>query len=108
MQAAVLRAVINRPSMLSAKWIDHGGDLVAVSPAAECVCMLCDPFRINGIKSEGMHAKHEGNALVECNDYTTYSMDNVPIIPDWKIVFPKGKFNSVRAYYNIRTDPTSA
>jgi hypothetical protein len=86
--------------MLSAKWIDRGGDLVAVSPAAECVRMLSDPFRINGVKSEGMRAKREGKALVERNDYTTYSMDDVSIIPDWKIVFPKGKFNGLRAYCN--------
>jgi hypothetical protein len=91
--------------MLSAKWIDCGRDLVAVNPAAECVCMLSNPFRINGIKSKGMHAKRKGKALVKRNDYTTYSMDNVPIIPDWKIVFPKGKLNGVRAYYNIRMDP---
>jgi hypothetical protein len=55
----------NNKPMLSAKWIDDGGDLVAVSPAEECVCMLNDPFHVNGIKSEGMHAKCEGKALVE-------------------------------------------
>ena len=32
-------------------------------------------------------------------------MDDVPIIPDWKISFPKGKYNGIWAYYNIRTDP---
>jgi hypothetical protein len=79
--------------------------LVAMSPAAECVCMLSDPFRINRIKSKGMHAKREGKALVKCKDYTTYSMDDVSIISEVKIVFPKGKFNGVHAYYNIGTDP---
>ncbi len=29
--------------MLNAKWIDRGEELVAVSPAAECVRMLSDP-----------------------------------------------------------------
>jgi hypothetical protein len=32
-------------------------------------------------------------------------MDDVPPIPNFKIIFPKGKFNGLRAYYNIRTDP---
>jgi hypothetical protein len=36
-----------------------------------------------------MHAKRDGKAQVERNNYSTYSMDNNPIIPDWKIVFPK-------------------
>ena len=95
----------NNKPMSSAKWIDDGGDFVAVSPADECVRMLNDPFRVNGIKSEGMRAKREGKALVELNDYITYTMADVPIIPDWKISFPKGKYNGIRAYYNIRTDP---
>ena len=55
--------------MQSAKWIDRGGLLVAVSPAAECVCLLSDPTWLNGIKSEGMRAKREGKALVERNTY---------------------------------------
>jgi hypothetical protein len=91
--------------MQSAKWIDRGGLLVAVSPAAECVRLLSDPTRLNGIKSEGMRAKREGKALVERNTYESYTMDDVPPIPNFKIVFPKGKFNGLRAYYNIRTDP---
>jgi hypothetical protein len=33
---------------------------------------------INGIKSEGMRASHEGNALVERNDAECYTMDDVP------------------------------
>ena len=95
----------NNKPMSSAKWIDDGGDFVAVSPAKECVRMLNDPFCINGIKCKGMHAKREGKALVECNDSITYTMADVPIIPDWKISFPKGKYNGIRAYYNICTDP---
>jgi len=47
--------------MQSAKWIDCGGLLVAVSPAAECVRLLSNPIQLNGIKSEGgMWAKREG------------------------------------------------
>ncbi len=95
----------NNKPMLSAKWIDSDGDVVAVSPAEECVRILNNQFRVNGIKSEGMHAKREGKALVECNDYNTYTMDDAPIIPDWKISFPKGKYNGIQAYFNIRTDP---
>ena len=38
----------NKP-MSPTKWIDDGGDLIAVSPAAECVRMLNDPFRVNRI-----------------------------------------------------------
>jgi hypothetical protein len=91
--------------MLNAKWIDRGGDLVAVSPAAECVRILSDPARINGIKSEGVRAKREGKALVEQNTYECYRMGDVPTTPNFKIEFPKGKFNGMRAYYNIRTDP---
>ena len=39
--------------LASAKWIDRGRLLVAVSPATECVRLLSDPTRLNGIKSEG-------------------------------------------------------
>ena len=91
--------------MKPAKWIDRNGVAEAVSPAAECVRMLSDPSRINGIKSEGMRAKQEGTALVERNDYAAYSMDDVPPIPDYKIELEKGKYNGIHAYYNIRTDP---
>ena len=91
--------------MQSAKWIDRDGLLVAVSPAAECVRLLSDPTRLNGIKSEGMRAKREGKALVERNTYESYTMDDVPPIPNYKITFAKGRFNGLRAYYNIRTDP---
>ncbi len=91
--------------MLSAKWIDHGRELVAVSPAAKCVCMLINPACINGIKSEGMRASCEGKALVEWNTYECYTMNDVDTIPHYKIDFPKGKFNGLCAYYNIRMDP---
>jgi hypothetical protein len=95
-----------KQQMLNTKWIDRGGgDDVAVSPAAECVCLLSDPERVSGIKSEGMRSKREAKALVERNDYATYTMDNVPPLPDYKVILPKGKFNGLRALYNIRTDP---
>jgi hypothetical protein len=92
--------------MKPTKWIDRGGvAIVAVSLAAECVRMLSDPSRCNGIKSEGMRAKREAKALVKKNDYATYRMEDVPPIPDYKIVMEKGKYNGIRAYYNICTDP---
>jgi hypothetical protein len=50
--------------MLSAKWIARDSINIAVSPADECICLLSDPTRLNGIKSKGMQAKHEGRALV--------------------------------------------
>ena len=80
-------------------------DIVAVSPAAECVRMLSDPSRINGIKNEGMRAKQEATALVKKNDFATYRMADVPPILEYKIVMEKGKYNGICAYYNIRTDP---
>jgi hypothetical protein len=91
--------------MLSAKWIECNGITIAVSPAGECVRLLSDPMRLNGIKSEGMRAKCEGRALVMQNDYMTYTMENVPPLLDYKVVLPKGQFNSIHAHYNICTDP---
>jgi hypothetical protein len=44
-------------------------------------------------------------ALVVQNDYMTYTMENFPPLPDYKVVLPKGQFNGIRAHYNIRTDP---
>ena len=80
--------------MLKAKWIDcGGGDYIAVSPAAKCVCLLSNPARVSGIKSKGMWSKLETKALVERNDYATYTMDNVPPLPDYKVILPKAKFN---------------
>ena len=67
--------------------------------------MLSNPSRVNGIKSEGMQAKCDAKALVSCNDHMSYMVGGVPPIPDYKEVLPKGKFNSLRAHYNIRTDP---
>ncbi len=32
-------------------------------------------------------------------------MTDVPPFPDYKVVLPKGQFNSIHAHYNIRTDP---
>ena len=52
-----------------------------------------------------MQAKREGKALVEQNDYETYTMEDVPPIPNFKIELEKGNYNGIRAYYNIRTDP---
>ena len=96
-----------KQKMLNAKWIDRGGGAgdIAVSPAAECVRLLSNPERVSGIKSEGMRAKREAKALVERNDYAAYTMDDVPPLPDYKVILPKGKFNGLRPHYNLRTDP---
>jgi hypothetical protein len=83
--------------MLSAKCINCNGVAVAVSPAAKCVHMLSNPSQINGIENKGMQAKCKGNALVEQNNYATYSMADVPPIPKYKIVLKKGKLNGIRA-----------
>jgi hypothetical protein len=83
--------------MLNAKWIDHGGELVAVSPTPECAQMLRYPARINGMQSKRMRARHEGKVLVEQNTYECYTMDDVPPIPNFKIEFTKGKFNGMCA-----------
>ncbi len=95
----------DRGEMLSAKWIDHSGVVVAVCPAAACVRMLSHPLHIIKIKSKEMQAKRKENTLVERNGYATYSMANVPPLPEYEIVLKKGKFNGIRAYYNICTDP---
>jgi len=96
----------SRQKMLNAKWIDRGGgDDVAVSPAAECVRLLSDPERVSGIKSKGMQSKRKAKAFVERNDYATYTMDDVPPLPNYKVILPKGKFNGLRAHYNIHMDP---
>jgi hypothetical protein len=60
---------------------------------------------LNGIKSEGMRAKCKGRALVVQNNYMTYTMENGPPLPDYKVVLPKEQFNGISAHYNIRTDP---
>jgi hypothetical protein len=76
--------------MLSAKWIDCSKVLVAASPATECICMLSNTACISGIKSKGMQASPKRNALVECNHYKCYMMDDVPFhcqlyncVPKW-------------------------
>ncbi len=94
--------------MLSAKWIERGGaDAIAVSPAAECVCLLSDPAHVSGIKGKGMRVKCKGKALVERNDYATYTMDDVPPLSNYKVILPKGNFNRLHPHYNIKTDADS-
>ena len=70
-----------------------------------CVRLLSNPSRVNGIKSEGMQVKRDAKALVSRNDHASYTVGGVPPILDYKVVLPKGKFNSLRAHYNIHTDP---
>jgi hypothetical protein len=90
--------------MLSAKWIERNGINIFVSPADECIRLLSDPT-LNGIKSKGMRAKCNGRVLVVQNNYMTYTMENVLLLPDYKVVLPKGQINGIRAHYNIHTDP---
>jgi hypothetical protein len=53
-----------------------------------------------------MQVKHKGKVLVTRNDYATYTMADVPPLPDYKVVMPKGQFNGrIHAHYNIRMDP---
>ncbi len=96
-----LEAADSGKNMLSAKWIDHSRVLVAVSPATECIPMLSNTACINGIKSKGkgVRASCKGNVLVEHNDYEWYTMDDIPLIPNYKTVFLKSKFNGICAYY---------
>jgi hypothetical protein len=94
-----------RRQMLSAKWIERDGITVAVSPADKCIHLLSNPTRLNGIKSKGMQSKRKGRALVMRNNYMTYTMMDVPPLPDYKVVLPKGQFNDIHAHYNIRTNP---
>ena len=72
--------------MQPAKWVQVGSEVKAASPAVECVRLLQDPERLHGVKSEGMRAKREGEALVERNDYDVYSMDDVEPLPDCKVI----------------------
>jgi hypothetical protein len=90
--------------MLSAKCIECDGISVTVSLADKCAHLLINPARLNNIKSEGMQAKHKGRALVVCNNYMTYTMMDVPPLPDYKVVLSKGQFNGIRAHYNICMD----
>jgi hypothetical protein len=92
--------------MMSAKWVNQNGVAVAVSPAAECVRMLSDLSRINGIKIKGIMAKQEGNVLVERNNYVAYSMEDVPSIAEYKIEMEKGKYRLIWA--KIKTITSSA
>ena len=100
-----LEAADSGKHMLSTKWIDCSRVLVVVSPAAKCVCMLSNTTCINGIKIKGVRASCKGNGLMERNDHEWFKMDDVPPIPNYKIMFPKSKFNGIHAYYNIRMDP---
>ncbi len=93
-----------RRQMLSAKWIECDNITIAVNPADKCICLLSNPARLNSIKSKGMRSKRKGRALVMRNDYMTYTMMDVPPLPDYKVVLPKGQFNGIRAHYNICTD----
>jgi hypothetical protein len=52
-----------------------------------------------------MRAKRKGKALVERKDYATHTMVDVPPLPDYKVILPKGNLNRLRAHYNIRMDP---
>jgi hypothetical protein len=84
--------------MLSAKWIERDGITIAVNLADECIRLLSDPTRLNGIKSKDMLAKREGRVLVMQNNYMTYTMENVPPLLDYKVVLPKGQFDGIRAH----------
>ncbi len=94
--------------MLSAKWIERDRITVAVSPADECICLLSNPACLKGDKSKDMRSKRKGRALVMRNNYMTYTMTDVPPLPDYKVVLLKGQFNGIRAQYNIRMDRTLA
>ncbi len=96
----------NSRKMLSAKWINHKGVAVAVSPAAECDCMLSNPSHLNRIKRKGMQTNCKGNTLVDQNNFAMYSMADVPPILEYEIVLKKGNFNRIRVFYNICTDPS--
>jgi hypothetical protein len=52
------KEMIGVRQVLSAKWIDYNGGVVAVSPTTKCIHMLSDPSHTNGIKSEGVRASH--------------------------------------------------
>ena len=67
--------------------------------------MVSNPSWINVIESKGMRPKREVTTLVEQNDYAAYSMADVSLILEYKLVLEKGKFKGIRAHYNIRTDP---
>jgi hypothetical protein len=75
-----------------------------MSLADKCICLLSNPRHLNGIKCKGMRAKRKGKALLSCNGYATYTMADVPPLPNYKVVLPKGQFNGIRAHYNIHMD----
>jgi hypothetical protein len=43
-------AVNSGREIQAAKWVEQGGESIAVSPTEKCVCLLSNPTRINGIK----------------------------------------------------------
>ena len=46
-----------KQKMLTAKWVDRGGgDDIAVSPAAECICLMSYSACVSSIKREGMRS----------------------------------------------------
>jgi len=92
-------------NMLSAKWIERDRETILVSLADKVWSLLSNPARVNGIKSKGMWAKHEGIVLLWRNNYTSYTMLDVPPIQDYNVVLPKGQFNKLHAHYNIHTYP---
>jgi len=99
-------AVDSGKNILSTKWVKHDRETVVVSPAEECVFLLRNPAKVNGIMSKGMWAKCKGKVLVSCKDYSSYTMADVsPLLLDYKVVLPKGHFNGLHAHYYIRTDP---
>jgi hypothetical protein len=51
-----------------------------------------------------MQSKCKGKALVMRNNYMTYTMADVPPLPDYKVVLLKGQFNGIHAHYNICMD----
>ncbi len=55
-------------------------------------------------KAKEFRRVESGKALVERNTYKCYLMDDVPPIPNYKIIFPMGYFNGICAYYNVCTD----
>jgi hypothetical protein len=98
-------AVDSGKKMLFAKWIDCSRVLVAVSPAAERVCMLRDTALINGIKKQGDVGKSQGECVGGAQWLQMLHDGWHPPIPNYKIVFSKGTFNGICAYYNIHMDP---
>jgi hypothetical protein len=56
-------------------------------------------------QKQGHAGKAQRKGVGVCNNYMTYTMTDVPPLPDYKVVLPKVQFNGICAHYNIRTDP---